>query len=317
MRHLAPIALMVLSACTGSLNDLTGSDKVTSPTGPDQTQDPAETTTAPPPTTFLVFGDTGDCRGRDAEVAARVAQSDAEILFLGDAAYPDGSAEVFDSCFLGIYREMVGRFHAVPGDNDYKTPDASEFYRVFGAGAGDPDEGWFEFSVGNWQIIGLNANCEVIGGCREDSPQYAWLASVLAESPDQCRIVLSQLPRFTSSANYDAIPRLGPMYDLLYAAGTDIWFAGNSHHYERFARLGPDGSPADDGIRNITVGTGGAPLTEFAPTQRDGSEVRNNDSFGFLELTLRPGSYEWTFVTVNDDGTLTDSGSSPCVNTEE
>ncbi|MEZ5340020.1 MAG: hypothetical protein R2706_00805 [Acidimicrobiales bacterium] len=142
------------------------------------------------------------------------------------------------------------------------------------------------------------------------------MKQTLESAPDLCRIALWQHPRFTSSPNYDGIGKLGPMYDLLYNAKTDVLLVGNSHHYERFARLGPDGQPVDNGIRNFTVGTGGAPLTDFAAEPLAGSEVRNSESFGVLRLTLLPGEYSWEFLPATPESTLQDSGTSTCVRAE-
>jgi hypothetical protein len=41
------------------------------------------------------------------------------------------------------------------------------------------------------------------------------------------------------------------------------------------------------------------------------SEIRDGDNFGVLQLTLRPGRYDWRFVPENAGG-FVDSGASPC-----
>ena len=83
---------------------------------------------------------------------------------------------------------------------------------------------------------------------------------------------------------------------------------GHDHIYERFLPQKPDGT-ADlaRGIRQFTVGTGGANLT-FLETLAANSEVRNANTYGVLKLTLHPTSYGWEFVpeagkTFNDLGT--------------
>jgi hypothetical protein len=47
-----------------------------------------------------------------------------------------------------------------------------------------------------------------------------------------------------------------------------------------------------------------------APAQPN-SEVRNDDTFGVLKLTLRNGSYDWEFVP-EAGKTFTDLGSRTC-----
>jgi hypothetical protein len=64
------------------------------------------------------------------------------------------------------------------------------------------------------------------------------------------------------------------------------------------------------GIREFVAGTGGKTHTAFA-TIRANSEVRNNDTFGFLKLTVHSSSYDWQFVP-EPGRTFTDSGSTAC-----
>jgi acid phosphatase type 7 len=58
------------------------------------------------------------------------------------------------------------------------------------------------------------------------------------------------------------------------------------------------------------VGTGGANHTKFEaalPT----SEVRDDRTFGVLQMTLRPTGYEWEFVP-EEGSSFTDRGSDQC-----
>jgi hypothetical protein len=86
---------------------------------------------------------------------------------------------------------------------------------------------------------------------------------------------------------------------------------GHDHTYERFAPQTPTGTadPAR-GIRTFIVGTGGrnhTSITQVSPN----SEVRNTTTFGVLELTLHPTSYDWRFVP-EAGASFTDSGSQAC-----
>jgi hypothetical protein len=91
----------------------------------------------------------------------------------------------------------------------------------------------------------------------------------------------------------------------------DVVLNGHDHDYERFAPLDPAGRPDPArGLREFVVGTGGKshlPLT----TVNMGSQVRNTDIFGVLELTLRPGGYRWRFRPVAG-GAFTDTGAADC-----
>jgi hypothetical protein len=59
------------------------------------------------------------------------------------------------------------------------------------------------------------------------------------------------------------------------------------------------------------VGTGGGasdyPILEPLPN----SEVRNDETYGVLKLTLRSKGYEWRFMSA-EGGEFTDSGSARC-----
>jgi acid phosphatase type 7 len=65
------------------------------------------------------------------------------------------------------------------------------------------------------------------------------------------------------------------------------------------------------GLRQFVVGTGGATHHPFVGPALANSEVRNNDTFGVLKLTLHARSYEWQFIPV-PGRTFTDSGVGRC-----
>ena len=65
------------------------------------------------------------------------------------------------------------------------------------------------------------------------------------------------------------------------------------------------------GIREFVVGTGGENHTTFKAAIEPTSEVRDANTFGFLDLTLSDGAYAWKFVS-DPPGGFTDSGSGTC-----
>jgi hypothetical protein len=66
---------------------------------------------------------------------------------------------------------------------------------------------------------------------------------------------------------------------------------------------------AAHGVREFIVGTGGENLAPFA-TPEPASQTQGH-SFGVLQLTLHPTSYEWSFVPTTAGG-FTDSGTQAC-----
>jgi hypothetical protein len=103
-----------------------------------------------------------------------------------------------------------------------------------------------------------------------------------------------------------------PIWQALYDYGAEVVFNGHNHVYERFAPQGPTGN-ADPtrGIREFVVGTGGKNHYSFSASPLANEEVRNNDTFGVLKLTLHPTSFDWEFVP-EAGKTFTDSGSQSC-----
>jgi len=304
------------TAVDGTAVDSTAAAETTTPDSSETTVDESPETTEPTepaePVTVLAVSDLADCRGPDAEVAELVRSLEGTIVTPGDLAYTEGSQQQFDDCFMPLYGSELDRMYATPGDNDYKTPDAAPYFATMSGGPGEIGKGWFAVELGSWQLISLNSNCGEVGGCREDSEQFAWLDALLDEQQYDCRMVMWHHPRFTSSANYSGIPRLGDFYSRLHEVGADILIVGNSHHYERLGPLLPSGEPSPGGIMNFTVGVGGAAFSQFGEVL-PGSQVRSNEHRGLVQFTLSDGSYDWEFVNVESNDTdLVDAGSADC-----
>ena len=95
----------------------------------------------------------------------------------------------------------------------------------------------------------------------------------------------------------------------MYNLGGDLVINGHDHVYERHSPMNPD-QRRDDvrGIRQFTVGTGGATLYGRMRAAIN-SEVLIS-SYGILRLKLDPALYEWQFMDVN--GNVVDSGLNIC-----
>jgi hypothetical protein len=118
-------------------------------------------------------------------------------------------------------------------------------------------------------------------------------------------------PLFSSGGAHGNDLEITPLWQALYDAHADVVINGHDHNYERFARQDPQGHPDDSrGIREFVVGTGGKNLRPFG-TIKANSEVRNNEAFGVLKLTLRPSGYDWLFLS-QEGRTFTDSGTTAC-----
>ena len=228
------------------------------------------------------------------------------VFTAGDAAYSNGTATEYTTCFEPTWGRHKARIQPVPGDRDYNTTDAAGYFGYFGAAAGDPATGYYSYDRGDWHIVVLNTKLSTSVG----SPQELWLKNDLQTTTKACVAAISHLPRYSSSTSS---PRssLKPIWDVLYKAGAEIFISGGYRNYERFAPMRTDNTiDPEYGIRQFVVGTGGGGTNSFG-TRMVGSEVQGYNNFGVLKLTLDAASYGWEFVPVAGK-TFTDAGTGTC-----
>ena len=303
MRRLLPLVLLVAGAgCFEAEPGTTGTTTTTTTTAPDPTV----------PVVALAVGDIADCtRSEDEAVARLVDILPGPVLLLGDIAYPNGTPEQFEECFGTAWGRYRDRLRPAPGNHEYGTADAAGYFGWFGDAAGERGKGWHSFEIGDWHVIALNSNCAAIGGCDAGSEQERWLREDLARSNARCTLAFWHHARFSSGGTHGSDPVTGDLWRALADAEAEVVLVGHEHNYERFAPLDPAGRvDPERGIRQFVVGTGGRSHYGFG-VPHEGSEVREADTFGLLELTLSAEGYSWRFVPVAD-ATFTDSGEGRC-----
>ena len=230
------------------------------------------------------------------------------VLALGDNQYENGAYSKFQASYHPTWGRVKSITRAVPGNHEYFT-GATGYGLYYGARGGPAGKFYYSFAVGTWHVIALNSNCSYVGGCRFGSAQETWLRQDLAAHPGQCVIAFWHHPRFSSGLiGNDA--HYAPFWTDLYRAGAEIVLNGHDHNYERFARQDPNQVADPLGIREFVVGLGGKSRSGF-PSVQPNSERRMYGTFGVLELTLHPGSYDWQFVPAGSS-TFTDTGSESC-----
>ena len=243
--------------------------------------------------------------------AAIGAHHHATVAALGDEVNGPTSDESFAQCYNPTWGRYRSRTRPTPGNWEY-VPDhhAGPYFSYFGHLAGQRGKGYYDYQRGAWHIIVLNSNCRfVTGGCGSGSPQETWLRHVLKTHAARCTLAYWHNPLFSSGRHGDNAA-MRPAWNDLFKAHADVVLGGHWHQYERFARQTPSGKRSTAGMREFVVGTGGARLHTFA-TVKANSEVRNNTTFGVLQLTLGPAWYRWQFLPVAGK-TFTDSGFTPC-----
>ena len=261
---------------------------------------------------IVAAGDIADCASMgDEQTAALLREIPGTVIALGDNAYERGSLRDYRSCYQPSWGSQKSRTKPAPGNHDYESKSAAPYFSYFGTQAGPPGKGYYAYDLAGWRVYSLNSNCSSIGGCGEGSPEYKWLVADLRLNPRECVAAYWHHPRF-SSGSHGNYARMQPIWKALYNAGAELVLVGHDHDYERFAPLDATGNPdAGHGIREFVVGTGGKSHYRFGKSILATSQVRNDDTFGVLRVTLHPDAYDWQFMPVAG-ANFTDAGTTPC-----
>ncbi|MDQ5812260.1 MAG: metallophosphoesterase, partial [Actinomycetota bacterium] len=176
-------------------------------------------------------------------------------------------------------------------------------------------KGYYSYDLGSWHIVALNSNdhCAYVS-CSSTSAQAEWLRRDLAANPSACTLAYIHHPLYATGTGGRA-PEVKPLVQILYNHGADVMLNAHNHRYELLAPIDPDGNiDPVNGIRMITVGTGGDPGEGTTATPPESSEVRIFGKAGIIRMDLSGGSYSWKFVAVGGtaNGTVMDSGSESC-----
>jgi hypothetical protein len=245
------------------------------------------------------------------------------LLPLGDEQYEDGTFGKFMASFDPTWGRLKAQMRPVVGNHEYRTPGAAGYFDYFdGVGAaegpaGARGRGYYSYDLGAWHIVALNSECSdppagnpYKQDCAAGSPQERWLRADLAAHPNRCTLAYWHHPLLSSGVE-SGNGAVAPLFQDLYDGGADVVLTGHDHGYERFAPM--DAAANRDGargVREFVVGTGGKNHQATRSIQPN-SEVRNSDTFGVLQLTLRPNGYLWSFVP-EAGATFTDSGANAC-----
>jgi phosphodiesterase/alkaline phosphatase D-like protein len=312
------------------------------------------TTPANSSVTIAAVGDIAISSGYQSEVASRISSINAvtplsAVLQLGDIAYNSGLLSEFNANYAPSWGVSWIRnlSHPVPGNHEYMDTSggtsgalrAKGYFDYFnGVGvttgiAGTRGQGWHNYNVGGWHLVGLNSNekCTYIS-CSAGSTQEVWLRNDLQSDNSLCEIAYWHHPRWTSigSSGHSPTTEMQALWQALVDNNVDILLVGHNHFYERFAKMNGSGAASSTGTRQFIIGTGGTDnfyASSGFNTIASNSEKRisTNNSYngtsgssvgagyghgGVLKLTLGATSYSWEFIGVN--GTVLDSGSDTC-----
>jgi hypothetical protein len=211
------------------------------------------------------------------------------VLVLGDSQYPTASFPDYQKYYLPTWGKFLPLTRPTLGNHEYLTPNASGYFDFFAH-----PKPFYSYLVGSWHIIALNSE-------RDLATQTAWLKLDLQAHPSQCILAYWHQPRYSSGVQHGSNPVFDSWWAELANNQADIVLSGHEHNYERFSQI--------SGIRQFVVGTGGAHLYPFGsplPT----SQYRDSTHHGVLKLVLHSTSYDWQFIST--DNQVLDSGSTPC-----
>lgn len=257
-------------------------------------------------TSVNVLGDTGWCGSPAlAPLAALFARFDGDIILAGDLAYPGGTTEEYRNCFDPSFGKFKSRMRPTPGNHEYvASVSADSYFTYFNDRSGPNRLGYYSFREAEWTVLMLNSNLPI----GRTSAQFAFVRQVMQQAPTRCTMAVMHHP-FDSSSLNGPTPALRDVWELMYNLGADLVIAGHDHVYERHSPANADQRRDDaKGIRQFTVGTGGAPLYGRVRNAANSELLLSN--YGMLRLKLDPALYEWQFMDVN--GNVLDSGLNVC-----
>jgi hypothetical protein len=262
------------------------------------------------------------------------------VALLGDEQYEVGKYKDFLNSFDKTWGPLKALSKPAPGNHEYynyaKSGEAAQngvgYFSYFngvtggnpnGGGIAGPDsmtnQGWYSYNVGSWHVISLNIECNSAlfgtNGCTSGTGLLAqettWLTQDLASDTAKCTLAYWHQPTFsaTTAGSKAATPGAGSQeggaadawWNLLYAADADLILNGHEHVYARFVPMDPAGNPdPTDGIRQITIGTGGESLDTLAHSTAGSFSNPNvvtaeDDAYGVMKLRLGDGTYTWSF----------------------
>jgi predicted phosphodiesterase len=215
--------------------------------------DPAPLVTAAPPgqedpVRFVMLGDTGSGSAAQQAIARRIAAEPFDFLvFLGDLAYEQGTAEQLQTRFFEVYKDYLQFAPVFPvmGNHDRRTRNGGPYLEAFVL---PPPELYYSFDWGDVHVVVLDTT----GGYRE---QIEWLKRDLSGNRKRFTIAVGHHPMYTGSIRGPHLALRRRFWPVLAFYGVNLVVMGHEHHYERFARR--------NGIIHIVSGGGGGRLTRI------------------------------------------------------
>ena len=268
-----------------------------------------------PASPYFAAGAGTPTRCRQAETAALLPAGLAGVLTLGDAQYCCGSLSAYTASYEPTWGQLKAVTHPVLGNRDYTTAGAAGYFDYFnGPGAcgrpgGQPGPGLLQLRPRRMashraqlelhprRLLG-RIGAGALAARRPRGPPHRLHACLHARRALQLGTPRRRDLRRRRSTGLST-----------RAASTWRWPAthgttSGSHPRPR------SGAVPRSASAQFVVGTGGHSLGMVGAPKKY-SEVRQNTTFGVLELTLRAAGYSWRFIAPSG-ASFSDSGSGSC-----
>ena len=124
---------------------------------------------------FVVLGDTGTGGAAQVAIARRMSAEPFDLmLFLGDIAYPDGTASQLETRFFAIYRDFLRYVPAYPamGNHERHTRKGAPYLEAFVL---PEPERYYSFDWGDVHFVATDTT-------HRDAAQLAWLNTDLTKN---------------------------------------------------------------------------------------------------------------------------------------
>ena len=223
----------------------------------------------------------------------------AAVLALGDNQYNSGSL----SAFQAVYDPTWGRFksitHPAVGNHEYGTPERVRLLRLLTARRpATRARATTASTSAPGTSIALNSNCTRrrrlrrglgSGTVAPQRPRRPPARRARSRSGHHAAVQLRATTATTRSCK--------PMWQDLYDANADARSVGTQPQLR--AVRAPERERRPRQHARDPRSSSSAPAARSSPAwarPQPNSQVRNNDTFGVLKLTLRPTGYDWQFV---------------------
>lgn len=254
-------------------------------------------TNIPVSSTFAIIADYGSNSAMEAAVANLVKSWQPQfIITAGDNNYPTGAWGTIDVNIGKFYHDYikpytgvfgsgaaVNSFFPTLGNHDVKTSNGAPYLQYFTLPG---NERYYDFIKGNVHFFAINSNPSEPNGISDTSPQAIWLKNKLAASDSKWNIVYFHHSPFCSDKVHGS---QAWMQWPFKAWGADVVISGNAHVYERIIR---------DNFPYFVNGLGGQSIYGFKAIPVAGSQVRYNQNYGALNVTVTPNTLKFRFYSI-------------------